>query len=62
MNGENKHEHFCFAGQSALCRGYFPNDVLLRVCGAGGNAVTSLSQVAVPAPLVGTPPRSRFKD
>ena len=50
MNGENKHEHFCFAGQPAPCRGYFPNDVLPCVCGARGSAVTALSQVAIPAP------------
>jgi hypothetical protein len=49
MKGESKHEHFCFAGQPALCKGYLPNDVLPCVCGAEGDAVTALSQVAVPA-------------
>ena len=55
MKGESKHEHFCFAGQPAPCKGYFPNDVLPCVCGAAGNAVTALSQVAVPWPIAGTP-------
>jgi hypothetical protein len=57
MNGENKHEHFCFAGQPAPCRGYFPNDVLPCVCGARGSAVTALSQVAVPVPPLSLLPR-----
>ena len=55
MEGKSKHEHFCFAGQPASCQGYFPNDVLLCVCGAEGNAARALSQVAIPAPLGGTP-------
>jgi len=55
VEGESKHEHFCFAGQPAPCKGYFPNDVLPCVCGVEGDAVTALSQVAVPAPLGGTP-------
>jgi hypothetical protein len=53
MTGESKHEHFCFAGQPAPCKGYFPNDVLPCVCGVEGDAVTALSRVAVPAPLGG---------
>lgn len=55
MRGKGKHEHFCFAGQSAACQGYFPNGVLPCVCGAEGDAVTALSQVAVPSPLGGNP-------
>jgi len=47
MKGEGKHEHFCFAGQPAACKGYFPDDVLPCVCGAEGDAVTALSLVAV---------------
>jgi len=53
MKGENKHEHFCFAGQPAPCEGYFPDDVLPCVCGAEGDAVTALSQVAIPAAPLG---------
>lgn len=55
MKGESKHAHFCFAGQPAPCKGYFPNDVLPCVCGVEGDVVSALSQVAVPAPLGGTP-------
>lgn len=32
MNGNSRHKPFCFAGQPAPCRGYFPNDVLPCVC------------------------------
>jgi len=63
MNREIKHEYFCFAGQPAPCKGYFPNDVLPCVCGAEGDAVAALSQVAVP-PMTKTPnlkiPKSRM--
>ena len=55
MNDESKHEHFCFAGQPAPCKGYFLNDLLPCVCGAEGHAVEALGQVAVPAPLGGVP-------
>jgi hypothetical protein len=53
--GEGQHEPFCFAGQPAPCKGYFPDDVLPCVCGAEGDVVTALSQVAVPEPFGGTP-------
>jgi hypothetical protein len=55
MDDESKHDHFCFAGQPAPCKGYFLNDVLPCVCGAEGDAVEALGQVAVPAPLRGMP-------
>ena len=55
MEDKSKHKHFCFAGQPASCQGYFHNDVLPCVCGAEGNAVTALSQVAIPAPPGGRP-------
>ena len=55
MEDKSKHEHFCFAGQPASCQGYFHNDVLPCVCGAEGNAVTALSQVAIPASPGGRP-------
>jgi hypothetical protein len=55
MEGKSKHEHFCFAGRPAPCKGYFPNDVLPCVCGAEGDVITALSQVAIAAPLEGTP-------
>jgi hypothetical protein len=55
MKGESKHKHFCFAGQPAPCKGYFSNDVLPCVCGAEGDVVSALSQVAVPSPLGGAP-------
>jgi hypothetical protein len=54
MTDEGKHEHFCFAGQPALCKGYFLNDVLPCVCGIEGDAVTALSLVALPAPIGGS--------
>jgi hypothetical protein len=55
MKGESKHEHFCFAGQPAPCKGYFPNDVLPCVCGAEGDVIQALNLVAVPSPHGGTP-------
>jgi hypothetical protein len=55
MEDKSKHEHFCFAGQLASCQGYFPNEVLPCVCGADGNVIRALSQVAVRAPPGGTP-------
>lgn len=55
MKGEGEHKPFCFAGQRAPCAGYFPNNVLPCICGAQGDAVSALSQVAVPAPLGGMP-------
>jgi hypothetical protein len=55
MPSERKHKHFCFAGEPAPCKGYFPNDTLPCVCGAESDAVTALSQVAVSAPLGGIP-------
>jgi hypothetical protein len=55
MTDDGKHEQFCFAGQPALCKGYFRNDVLPCVCGIEGDAVTALSLVAVPAPMGGSP-------
>ena len=42
---EVKHQPFCFAGQPAPCKGYFPDDVLPCVCGE--NAMTELSNLAV---------------
>jgi len=45
-NGKSKHGHFRFAGQTAPCQGYFTNELLPSVCGAEGDAVTALSQVA----------------
>jgi hypothetical protein len=55
MKAESKHEHFCFAGRPAPCNGYFPNDVLPCVCGTESDAVTALSQLAVPALIGGMP-------
>jgi len=55
MKNENKHEHFCFAGQPAPCEGYFANDVLPCVCGLEGDVLEALSRVAVPCPVGGAP-------
>jgi len=55
MECKSKHEQFCFAGQAAPCKGYFPSDVLPCVCGGDGTVIRALSQVAVPAPSGGTP-------
>jgi hypothetical protein len=52
INRAGNHEHYCFAGQPAPCKGYFPNDVLPCVCGAEGDVVTALSQVAMSGHLV----------
>jgi len=43
---EVMHQWFCFAGQSAPCVGLFPDDVLPCVCGAVGDPISALSQVA----------------
>jgi hypothetical protein len=50
MRGETEHEYFCFAGEPAPCKGYFPDDVLPCVCGAEGNVITALRQVALVPP------------
>ena len=42
-----QHKPFCFAGQPADCDGYFPGDVLPCICGAQGDLIAALSQVAV---------------
>jgi hypothetical protein len=55
VSSEHKHKDFCFAGQPALCKGYFPGDVLPCVCGAEGDVIAALSEAAVPAPAGGTP-------
>jgi hypothetical protein len=43
---EVMHKWFCFAGQPAPCVGLFPDDVLPCVCGALGDLISALSQVA----------------
>ena len=53
MTSEVKHKPFCFAGEPAPCKGYFPDDVLPCVCTPEA-AVAALSQQALPAPA-GTP-------
>ncbi len=55
MGSGTKHKDFCFAGQPAPCAGYFPGDVLPCVCGAEGDVVDALSQVAASAPAGGSP-------
>jgi hypothetical protein len=50
-----EHKWFCSAGQEASCKGYFPDDVLPCVCGAGTNVVATLSELAPPAPVGGAP-------
>lgn len=49
MEDGSKHEHFCFAGRPALCKGYFPNDVLPCICGVTGNVLAALSALGLPA-------------
>ena len=49
MSRESKHNPFCFAGEPAPCKGYFPGDVLPCVCETEG-VVAALSQQALPAP------------
>ena len=49
MSAPTIHKPYCFAGQPALCPGYFTNDVLPCVCGVKGNVLSALSKVAIPA-------------
>ena len=51
MNLQTKHEPYCFAGQPALCSGYFEGDMLPCICGTEGDAITALSELALPAPV-----------
>jgi hypothetical protein len=53
MDTRNVHKPYCFAGQPASCPGYFENDLLPCVCGAEGDILVALSEVAIPAvPIV----------
>jgi hypothetical protein len=57
MRKPTVHKQYCFAGEPAACPGYFTNDALPCVCGANGNALAALSQVAMPiVPLEETTP------
>src|SRR5665811_1231243 len=58
MDSAVKHKSFCSAGRAAPCEGYFPDDILPCVCGAEGNVVAALSELAPPAPVGGTPATS----
>ena len=51
-----KHKDFCSAGQPAPCEGYFTGNVLPCVCGAEGNVIQALNELAPEAPVGGTPP------
>jgi hypothetical protein len=48
MSKPTKHESFCFAGQPALCSGYFADDLLPCACGVDGTVLSALNQIAVP--------------
>jgi hypothetical protein len=43
-----KHKPFCFALEPAACEGYFAASEPPCVCGAGGDIVSALSEVAMP--------------
>ena len=48
MDSQVRHTPFCFAGEPAPCKGYFPDDVLPCVCTAE-DAIAALSELALPA-------------
>lgn len=54
-SGRTKHKDFCFAGQPAPSAGYFPGDVLPCICGAEGDVMDALRQIAPCAPAGGSP-------
>jgi hypothetical protein len=56
------HNAYCFAGQSAPCPGYFPNDTLPCICTSRESLLLALSLVALPRiPVtVASPPVVHF--
>ena len=48
MRTPTTHKQYCFAGQPASCTGYFANDKLPCICGADGDLLAALSEVAIP--------------
>jgi len=53
MNTPKIHKPYCFAGQPALCPGYFDNDTLPCICESKERLLEALSQVARPGvPIV----------
>ncbi len=52
MKRHAKHKAFCFAGQPAPVKGYFPNDVLPCICGIEGSVTGALAWLCLPAPIL----------
>ncbi len=50
-----KHKPFCYAGQPAPCKGYFPNDVLPCICGVEGSVTVALAQLCPLPPILFKP-------
>ena len=47
-----KHKPFCFAGQPAACKGYFPGDLLPCICGVEGSVTKELARLCIPTPIL----------
>jgi hypothetical protein len=57
MSKPKIHKPYCFAGQPALCPGYFDNDTLPCICDSKESLLEVLSQVARPSvPIVARAP------